>query len=94
MPSGLAGGWGQLYAGYLPFLVRTVPYDVAELTTYSQLAALRPSALGVPGPVADMAMGAPAAGRQGLPYQCERALWVGAAGKRAWLSRACGERHR
>ncbi len=96
MPSGLAGGWGQLYAGYLPFLVRTVPYDVAELTTYSQLAARRPSAPGVPGPLADMAMGA-AHGRgagSGLPVRvcaagCGCRPRVGLAGARVRGAMAC-----
>ncbi len=53
------GGVGQLYAGYLPFLVRSVPYDVAELVTHSQLSALQRRAWALPGPVADMAVGAP-----------------------------------
>lgn len=51
------GGLGQLYAGYVPFLVRTLPYDVAELATYSQLTALQPRARA--GPAADMTIGAP-----------------------------------
>lgn len=51
------GGLGQLYAGYVPFLVRTLPYDVAELATYSQLTARQPRACA--GPVADMTIGAP-----------------------------------
>ncbi|KAK9821778.1 hypothetical protein WJX81_000955 [Elliptochloris bilobata] len=50
------GGIGQLYAGFVPFLVRSVPYDVAELATYSHLASLQRRAC--VGPVADMAIGA------------------------------------
>ena len=34
------GGLGCLYHGYLAFLAKSLPYDVAELFTYSQLSAL------------------------------------------------------
>ncbi len=33
------GGFGCLYHGYLAFLAKSLPYDVAELFTYSQLSA-------------------------------------------------------
>lgn len=32
-------GLGALYTGYLAFLMKSLPYDVAELFTYSQLSA-------------------------------------------------------
>ena len=67
------GGLGQLYAGYVPFLVRTLPYDVAELATYSQLTALRPRARA--GPIADMAIGAvPARTVRSAPPCCRHDL--------------------
>ena len=34
------GGLGALYWGYAPFVLKALPYDVAELFTYSQLTQL------------------------------------------------------
>ena len=31
------GGLGSLYWGYAPFLLKAIPYDVAELFSHSQL---------------------------------------------------------
>lgn len=34
-------GMGALYSGYLAFLMKSLPYDVAELVTYSELSRLQ-----------------------------------------------------
>ena len=35
------GGLRSLYGGYTAFMLKGIPYDVAELFTYSQLAAMQ-----------------------------------------------------
>jgi hypothetical protein len=51
------GGLGCLYHGYLAFLAKSLPYDVAELFTYSQLGALGGPAAALPAGCRDMLFG-------------------------------------
>ena len=51
------GGLGCLYHGYLAFLAKSLPYDVAELFTYSQLSALGGPLQALPAGCRDMLFG-------------------------------------
>lgn len=46
MHAASTGGLGSLYATYGAFMLKSVPYDVAELATYSQLCDWREAAAG------------------------------------------------
>ena len=52
------GGLGCLYHGYLAFLAKSLPYDVAELFTYSQLSALGGPLQALPAGCRDVLFGA------------------------------------
>ena len=51
------GGMGCLYHGYLAFLAKSLPYDVAELFTYSQLSGAGGPLLALPDGCRDMLLG-------------------------------------
>lgn len=51
------GGLGALYSGHLAFIMHGLPYDVAELVTYSQLRAVKGPLRHMPTEVRDMLIG-------------------------------------
>lgn len=66
------GGLGALYSGHTAFLMQGLPYDVAELVTYSQLRAVKGPLRRMPTEVSDMLIG------EQPPYHTDRASpWKG-----------------
>jgi len=51
------GGIGALYSGHTAFLMQGLPYDVAELVTYSQLRAIKGPLKDMPAEFRDMLIG-------------------------------------
>jgi hypothetical protein len=52
-----SGGFGALYSGHMAFLMQGLPYDVAELVTYSQLRAVKGPLRCMPRELRDMLIG-------------------------------------
>ncbi len=51
------GGLGAWYSGHTAFIMNGLPYDVAELVTYSQLKAVKGPLKHMPTEVRDMLIG-------------------------------------
>ncbi len=87
-------GIGALYSGYLAFILKSLPYDVAELVTYSELSRLQGPLQRIPQGCRDVLSGQPLHAdhvlSQHLPfYRQSSACQAAQAPSRLCIDRGC-----